>query len=210
MRRTPETEPFIDVEPFVQGLLDRETTRPLLDLLGVRSMPIGPDRLLDCLRALAKAEKPPVYEVEKWYRRLDQMVDTCSTADFQNIRQAFRSEKIILSQDGTWVEAAGVFLSSDEEDVPGAAIIRASVEDLTLWRKMGIEERPTADLSIQWLKDLQSGQALSQQDSRRVRALLMRYPARVWEECSHWLNLAGEWVHTSRLVYSLTMQSLIP
>jgi hypothetical protein len=210
LRRTPETEPFIDVEPFVQGLLDRETTRPLLDLLGVRSMPIGPDRLLDCLRALAKAEMPPVYEVEKWYRRLDRMVDTCSTVDFQNIRQAFRSEKIILSQDGTWVEAAGVFLSSDEEDVPGAAIIRASVGDLTLWRKMGIEERPTADLAIQWLKDLPSGQALSQQDSRHVRALLMRYPARVWEECSHWLNLAGEWVHTSRLVYSLTMQSLIP
>jgi hypothetical protein len=210
LRRTPETEPFIDVEPFVQGLLDRETTRPLLDLLGVRSTPIGPDRLLDCLRALAKTDKPPLYEVEKWYRRLDQMVDTCSTADFQNVRQAFRSETIILSQDGTWVNAAGVFLSSDEEDVPGAAIIRASVQDLTLWRKIGVEERPTADLAIQWLMDLPSGQPLSQQDARRVRALLVRYPARVWEECGHWLNLAGEWIPTSRLVYSLTMQSLVP
>jgi ABC-2 type transport system ATP-binding protein len=27
------------------------------------------------------AEKPPIHEVEKWYRRLDQMMDTCSTAD---------------------------------------------------------------------------------------------------------------------------------
>jgi hypothetical protein len=70
LRRTPETEPLMDVEPFVHGLLDRETTRPLLDLLGVRSTPTGPDRLLDCLRALAKTDKPPVHEVEKWYPRL--------------------------------------------------------------------------------------------------------------------------------------------
>jgi hypothetical protein len=84
----------MDVEPFVHGLLDRETTRPLLDLLGVRSTPTGPDRLLECLRALAKAKQPPVHEVEKWYRRLDQMVETCSTTDFQKIKQAFRSERL--------------------------------------------------------------------------------------------------------------------
>ncbi|MEQ9065318.1 MAG: hypothetical protein RLO18_01275, partial [Gimesia chilikensis] len=44
LRRTPETESLLDVEPFVHGLLDRETTRPLLDLLGVRSTPTGPGR----------------------------------------------------------------------------------------------------------------------------------------------------------------------
>ena len=79
--RTPETEPFMDAEPFVHGRLDREAVRPLLILLGVRGPPTGPGRLLDCLRALAMAEKPPIHEVEKWYRRLDQMMDTCSTAD---------------------------------------------------------------------------------------------------------------------------------
>lgn len=56
---------IVDVEPFVHGRWDREITRPLLDLLGVRSTLTGPDRLLDCLRALAQAEKPPVHEVEK-------------------------------------------------------------------------------------------------------------------------------------------------
>jgi hypothetical protein len=74
--RTPETEPLLDVEPFVHARLDREATRPLLDLLGVRDTPMGPDRLLDCLRALSKAAKPPIHEVEKWYRRLDQLVDS--------------------------------------------------------------------------------------------------------------------------------------
>jgi hypothetical protein len=199
----------MDVEPFVHGLLDRESTWPLLDLLGVQSTPMGPDRLLDCLRALAQAEPPPLHEVERWYRRLDQMVDTCSTTDFQKIRQAFQSEKIVLTQDGSWAAAPAVFLSSDEEDVPGAAVIRSSVTDLMLWRKIGIAERPTADLAIQWLRELSSGQALSQEDARRVRALLVRHPVRIWEECAHWLNLAGEWAPTEGLSYALTMQSLI-
>ncbi len=210
LRRTPETESLMDVEPFVHGLLDRETTRPLLDLLGVRSTPTGPDRLLECLRALANAEKPPVHEVEKWYRRLDQMVETCSTTDFQKIRQSLRSEKLILTHDGDWATAATVFLSSDDEDVPDAALIRPAVNDLALWRKIGVAERPTADLAIEWLKSLPSGGALPQEDARRVRALLVRHPVRIWEECGHWLNLAGEWTCVDSLSYALTMQSLIP
>ena len=210
LRRTPETESLMDVESFVHGRLDREATRPLLDLLGVRSTPTGPARLLDCLRTLAKADAPPVQEIEKWYRRLDQMADTCSTTDFEKIRQAFFSEKLVLTQDSGWDFAAAVFLSSVEEDVPGAAVVRSSVSNLTLWRRLGLAERPTAELAVQWLQSLPSDQALSPEDARRVRALLGRYPAKIWEECAHWLNLAGEWVRTERLSYGLTMQSLIP
>ncbi|WP_316185720.1 sacsin N-terminal ATP-binding-like domain-containing protein [Bradyrhizobium sp. SZCCHNRI1003] len=208
VRRTPETEALIDVEPFVHGLLDRETTRPLLDLLGVRSTPIGPGRLLDRLRALAKSDKAPAHEVEKWYRRLDQMLDGCSTADAQNIKNAFKAEKLILAQDGTWVTSGGVFLTGDEEDVPGAAVIRPSVLDLSLWRRIGIAERPSADLALQWLGTLASGKALSADDARRVRSLLVRYPTRIWEERGHWVNLLGEWVPTDTLAHALSMQTL--
>ena len=208
LRRTPDTESLIDVEPFVHGLLDRETTRPLLDMLGVRSTPSGPGRLLDRLRALAKADRAPAHEVEKWYRRLDQMLDGCSTADAQNIKDAFKAEKLILAQDGTWVTAGGVFLAGDEEDVPGAAVIRASVLDLSLWRRVGVAERPSADLALQWLGTLASGKSLSADDARRVRTLMSRYPTRIWEECGHWVNLSGEWVETDALAHSLSMQSL--
>lgn len=210
LRRTPETEAFMDVEPFIQQLLDRETTRPLLTLLGVRDAPTGPDRLLNCLRALAKSEKPPVQEVEKWYRRLDQMVDSCSTPDLQNIKKAFHEEKLIFTNGDAWTTATGVFLIPDEDDVPGAALIRPSVAELTLWRKIGVSERPNADLAIQWLQALPSGQTLSQEEARRVRALLPRHASRIWSECGHWLNLAGEWVATDTLCYALTMQPLIP
>lgn len=208
VRRTPETEALIDVEPFVHGLLDRETTRPLLDLLGVRSTPSGPGRLLDRLRALAKSDKAPAHEVEKWYRRLDQMLDGCSTVDAQNIRTAFKTEKLILAQDGTWVTSGGVFLAGDEEDVPGAAVVRASVLDLSLWHRVGVADRPSADLALQWLGTLASGKGLSADDARRVRTLLVRYPTRIWEECGHWLNLVGEWAPVETLAYGLSMQTL--
>lgn len=208
VRRTPETEALIDVEPFVHGLLDRETTRPLLDLLGVRGTPSGPGRLLDRLRALAKSDKAPAHEVEKWYRRLDQMLDGCSTVDAQNIRTAFKTEKLILAQDGTWVTSGGVFLAGDEEDVPGAAVVRASVLDLSLWHRVGVADRPSADLALQWLGTLASGKGLSADDARRVRTLLVRYPTRIWEECGHWLNLVGEWAPVETLAYGLSMQTL--
>lgn len=208
LRRTQETESIMDVEPFIHGRLDTEAARPLLIMLGVRDKPTGPDRLIDFLRALAKAEKPPVHEVEKWYQRLDQMVDTCSTADFEKIKSAFWNEKIILTNDPGWTKASGVFLSSDENDAPGAAVVRDSVSDLSLWRKINIAERPTADLAIQWLKDLPTGKTLPQDDAKRVRSLLSRHPVRIWNECGHWLNLAGEWVPTENIYYSLSMQTL--
>lgn len=208
VRRTPETEALIDVEPFVHGLLDRETTRPLLDLLGVRSTPSGPGRLLDRLRALAKSDRAPAHEVEKWYRRLDQMLDGCSTADAQNIKAAFKTEKLILAQDGTWATSGGIFLAGDEEDVPGAAVVRASVLDLSLWHRVGVADRPSADLALQWLGTLASGKGLSADDARRVRTLLVRYPTRIWEECGHWLNLVGEWAPVETLAYGLSMQTL--
>lgn len=209
LRRTPETESLMDVESFVHGRCDTESTRPLLDLLGVRNVPTGPDRLLDCLRALSKAENPPIHEVEKWYRRLDQMADACSTEVFASIKEALCEENIVLTSDSEWAAGACVFLSSDEDDVPGTAVIRESVSDLTLWRKIGIAERPTVDLAIEWLKVLPRDRALPQDDLRRAKALLARHPARIWHECGCWLNLDSEWVPTNLLRYALTMRTLV-
>ena len=210
LRRTPETESLIDVEPFIHGRLDTEANRPLLRLLGVRETPTGPDRLLDCLRALAKSDIPPVHEVEKWYLRLDQMTDACSTEDLEKITRVLLEERIVLTEHCGWAAGAGVFLSSDEDDVPGAAVIRRGVSDLSLWRKIGLAERPTADRAIAWLKALPSNELLSPDDLRRVRALLARHPSRIWNECRGWINLSGEWVPVASLSFSLTMRSLIP
>ncbi len=208
--RTPETEPLLDVEPFVRAELDTEANRQLLVKLGVRDTPTGPDRLLDRLQALTTVENPPVYEVEKWCSRLDQIVIKCSTHEFQKIRDTFIHQKLILTTESDWVCAPEVFLNPDEDDAPGAAVIHPAIRNLSLWHKLGVAARPTGDLSLKWLAEIPSNKKLSKDELRRVRAILPRYAERIWTECRHWLNLEGEWVPVEQLAYKLTMQSLIP
>jgi hypothetical protein len=71
-------------------------------------------------------------------------------------------------------------------------------------------ERPTWEMALEWLSNLESGKTLSTDETRRVRSLLPRYPERIWSECGHWLNLEGEWVSIDELVYSVSMQTLVP
>ncbi|WP_238474055.1 hypothetical protein [Altericroceibacterium spongiae] len=198
----------MDVEPFVHKSLDSESTKPWLKLIGVSDQPTGPEKLLARLSALASSKTAPAHEVEKWYRRLDQLIDGCSTDIFKSICAAFRVERLILTDTGEWEGSEGVFLNAGDEEIPDAPVIRASVRDLTLWRKIGVGDRPTGDLIMRWLGKLESGSILTQEDVRRVRGLLPRFPVRIWNECAHWLNLAGEWVPISDLKFSLSMQTL--
>lgn len=204
LRRTAETEPLLDVELFVAKELDQEATRPLLDLLGVRATPAGPERIVDCIRALATSDQPPAEEVEGWYRRLDKLASRCATEQFSMIRDAFRDEKLILSNDGAWASIAGIAILADEVDVPGAPTVLRAVADLALWRKLEVAERPTVERAIEWLGSLPHGQRLCKNDLRIVKAMLARHATRVWESCNAWLNLAGEWGGTDSLEYRLT------
>jgi hypothetical protein len=149
--RTPGTEPLLDVEPFVRAELDIEANRQLLIMLGVRDTPTGPDRLLDRLQSLATVETPPVYEVEKWCNRLDQILTKCSTDEFQQIKDTFTHQKLILTAESEWVSAPEVFLNADDEDAPGAAVVHPAIRNLSLWHKVGVAGRPTGDLSLKWL-----------------------------------------------------------
>lgn len=208
LMRTPQTEALRDIEPFVHGLLDSEATRSILKLLGVSDQPTGPEKLLARIQALSKSEAAPAHEIEKWYRRLDQLIDGCSTETFLSIKTAFEEERLILSESGIWETTHGVFLFAGEEDIPDVPLIRPAVRDLTLWRKIGVGDRPTAELAIQWLQELPTGTTLSADDTRRVKSLLTRYPTRIWSECGHWLSLAGEWSPVENFSYAMSMQSL--
>ncbi|MFZ5814450.1 MAG: ATPase [Bacillota bacterium] len=210
LRRTPNTEALLDVEPFIRREFDTESLAPLLKLLGVRDTATGSGPILDRLRALAGIPDAPLHEVQKWYHRLDQITDHCSTSEFRTVESAFQTQALILTHSLEWVQLGEVFLSADEEDVPGAAVVHPSIRHLGLWRKLHVPDRPTAELAMDWLKSLPSGQTLSADELRRVRSLLPRYPERIWAECGHWLSLEGEWVPVAELQYALTMQSLVP
>ena len=208
LRRTPATESLIYAEDFVHNSLDIEVNQPLLDLIGVRNTPTGPDRILNCLRALSNTESPPVHEVEKWYNLLDQFLDHCPTEDFEKIRKAFKLEKLILTQNGVWEASPGVFLAAKEDDVPDVEIIRGTVTRLALWRKIGVADRPTTKLAIDWLRSLPVNSAVGK-NKLRICALLARFPNLIWEETRRWLNVVDEWVPIDELHYSLTMQNLL-
>lgn len=210
LRRTPDTEPLLDVEPFVHRELDTEANTQLLKLLGVRDTATSPAQLLERLRALSRAENPPVHEVEKWYYRLDQLLENSSTEDFQTVVRAFQDEKLILTTDVDWVGATGAFLSADDEGLPGAPVVLESVRDLALWRNVGVADRPTLERVLDWLKQLPAETALEPEDLRRVRAFSASHPERIWHECRHWLSLTGEWTPVEKLKFSLAMHSLVP
>ena len=209
-RRTPETEPLRDVESFVNAELDTEANKPLLILVGVRDKPTGPERLLERLQALAGSRPPPLAEIQKWSHSLDRLFDRCSTDEIHAIKTTFADNRMILTEEDDWASTEGVFLSTDEDGVPGAVLIHPSLRTLALWRKIGVPDRPTADQAIDWLKGLPSKESLTPRDARRARTLLSAYPRRIWDKCGHWLNLQSEWVPIDRLTYSLTMQSLVP
>jgi hypothetical protein len=212
LRRTPQTETLLEVELFVAKEIDTEANQPFLQLLGVRDTPTGPDRLLERLHALSKSASPPLHEVLKWCHRLDQISNKCSTEDIEAIKNAFKQDEIILTEtDGVigWARLGGAYLASDEDSVPGAPLVHSLVRHLALWQRIEVDSRPTAELAINWLKSLNSGQPLSPEEIRRVRALLPRYAYRIWSECGHWMDIDGKWTSVKNFEYVVTMQSLV-
>ena len=209
LRRTRETESLLGVEPFVNSDLDNESTRPLLRLLGVGDKPTGPERLLERLQALATSSPPLVSEVQKWCHSLDQIFDRCSTDEVQAIKATFAKNRLILTEEDEWARTDEVFLSSNNYDLPGTVSVHPSLHKLALWRKIGVSDRPTVEMELEWLKGLETGQKLDPSQARRIRSLLSSYPRRVWDECGHWISLDRTWVMTDSLEYSLTMQSLV-
>lgn len=208
MRRTAATEPLLDVEPFIPVDVDTEANRPLLKALKVRSTPTGPKQILERIRALAESESPPIEEVEKWYRRLDGLFLNCTSEEVREIRELFESEPLILSESYGWVRSQEVFISATADDVPDTPLIRLSVKDLELWRRIHVADRPNAELILQWLRELPLGEPLPAEVVKRVKPALARLGVTAWEQCGHWLNISNEWVPTSKIRYSVSMRSL--
>lgn len=209
--RTPSTEALMDVEPFVESEIDTEATKPLLSLLGVRDTPAGLDKLLDRIRALATLPEPlpQLREIAKWYGALDRVLGRCSTEDQEDARGAFSNERLILTEDGGWVTSAEAFQESDEQGLPGVPVVHSSVGYLALWSRIGVADRPSADLIIGWLADLDSGKKFDPPTAHRVTAALKRYPTQIWEECGHWMTLDRTWAPVEQLDFRLTMRGLM-
>lgn len=204
LMQTPETAPLLGIEHFVRADLDTEKTKPLLELLGVRDKPTSPKPILDRLRALATTKSTPLLQVQKWYNSLDQMYDRCSTEEIQEIKTVFANDKLILTDQNGWTSTDGVFLNSSMADAHNTPLIHHSLCDMSLWRKIGVKEFPTADEEIEWAKGLPSNGKLDNAQIIRIQHAMRAYPHRVWYETDHWLNLEGGWAPVNSLIYSVT------
>ena len=197
--RSPDTEPLMGVEPFVEADLDREKTKPLLKALGVRETPASADKLVDRIRALSSSDEPPLHELGKWYDALDRIIARTRPDDLAKIRRHFSSERLILTASEEWAVSGEVFRFADASEFPGVPAIHPGLASLSMWGRLGVAERPTAELILSWLSTLDSGAKLDAQDASRIRGYLQRFPERIWSDCGHWLSLDRSWAPVDRL-----------
>jgi len=80
---------------------------------------------------------------------------------------------------------------------------------LSLWRRIGIPDRPNLNFIIDWLKSLNDSEPLSEADLWRVKALLARHGTLIFEATSRALNLLGEWVPSQSIKYSLLSETSV-
>ncbi len=206
--RTQETEALQGVEPFVHIELDTPQNRELLVALGVGTRPNNAEIILRKLRALSTVEQPPVIEVGRLYQALDGVAAALPSGELIPLKQVFVSESLIFTAEAGWVTSANAFRYGDEADAPEAPLVLAELKDLSLWSRIDVAERPTAEMALAWLSNLPTGMRLSPEEIRRVRALQQRYPQRVWSECDRWLTLSSKLTDTSDLKFASSMQSL--
>lgn len=202
--RVPETDSLWGIEPFVDSSVDNESNRELLLALGVRDTPTGPERIIERLRALSEDDKPNISEVRKWYTSLDQLLNKCSTEEAKLITAFFKNERVVLTADEKWTSFKEVFLQNDDSEIPGVALVHPKFTELSLWRHIGIADRPTAERIIDWLRNLPTGRKLSPDEGSRVRSVLERFPFRTCAECKHWINLKNMWMPLEQLKFSVT------
>jgi hypothetical protein len=102
MVRTPESKPFEGHLRFVAADLDTESNRPILLAIGAKAVCDDPSYFLNCLRALAKSSIPPLDEVLRLYRMLDNLLPFLGTK-LQELIDAFQREPLLYTALGEWI-----------------------------------------------------------------------------------------------------------
>ena len=207
-RRTKSTEAFRDTESFIEYEFEKENLHTLLDMLGVQKTPPNATKFVERIRALSGGSSSALKEVEKWYSRIDEYLNTANSIELRSISNAFRSERLIAANDGSWQTSGSAFIFPDEDVMPGAPVILPSLADLSLWNKIGVLDRPSSESAIKWLKALPIGQALDSKEALRVRNVCRKYPRQIWQECGSWISITGQWRRNEAFSYAMSMQSL--
>ncbi len=205
-RTTPDTAHLQGIESFLHPDYDRPAHISFLDLLGVRSKPGSFERIVERIRALGKADKPPIANLYSLYRALDRTCTYLTQEIRDRLRTIFRNERLIWGSDGHWHKSSEIFQDNPDQvaDIP---LIPDELDDLRLWEFLWVPAQPSLEHMIAWAKALPSGEKVRDADVRRLRGLLARAAAQVYDETEHWLDLDGRWTPVRDLKWSATSNS---
>lgn len=208
--RAPQTEPFLELEPFVESEIDRPHNRALLLTLGARDTPTDAGRVLDRIRALAQADPADVIqELSRRYGQLDSMYLRLPAAQQQELKEVFVRERLLLTATMDWKSSGAVVQSAGDFAPESIAVLHPCARGLPVWSRIGVAERPRLDFVLQWLSSVPLNQRIEAADAKRIRAVLQAYPGAVWNDLGRWLSLDGSFVPTDALKFRLTMRTLV-
>jgi hypothetical protein len=204
LRRSEETEPLIGVERFIEKRFDNDANNEILNALGVSAALPGPQLLLSLLSTLAALDCPPRAEALKLYEQLDKLYLLSKPEEQSLILDAFKAENLILTEQGSWLSPLHVFISGDGLEGSGIATLIESVRHLSLWRQLGLRERPDADSAVAMVSAISLDSDLSAEVLNSLQILLRRFTESVIDRCGVWLSLSKQLKLLTELSYGLS------
>ena len=210
LRRSEETEPLIGVERFIENRFDHSANDVIFNSLGVSSALPGPNLLLSLLCTLATIESPPRDEVARIYEQLDKLYLLSKPEDQNQVLEAFRSSKILLTEQGLWSNPVSVFISADGLEGVGVLTVIGTARHLSLWRQLGLRERPDAEAAIEMIRSIPLDSILGSETFELFKTLMRRFTDDVIEHCSVWISLSKQIRHIDELPYGLTGNEINP
>ena len=210
LRRSEETEPLIGVERFVEKRFDHSANDSILTGLGISSALPGPNVLLSVLCALAAIESPPRDEVARLYDQLDKLYLLSKPEDQNQVLDAFRSGKLLLTEQGLWSTPISVFISADGLEGAGILTVIGSARHLSLWRQLGLRERPDAEAAIEMIRSMPLHSDLGLETYELLKTLMRRFTVDVIDHCGIWISLSKQLRPIGELSYGLTKDGINP
>ncbi len=210
LRRSEETEPLIGVERFIENQFDHSANDYILNSLGISAALPGPTLLLSLLYTLAAIEPPPHDEVARLYEQLDKLYLLSKPEDQNHVLKAFRSSELLLTNQGLWSTTGSVFISADGLEGSGILTVIGTAQHLSLWRQLGLRERPDAEAAVEIIRSMPLDSDLGSESYELIKTLMRRFTNDVIDHCNVWISLSKQLRRIEELPYGLIKNEINP
>jgi len=208
LRRSDETEPLLGIERFIEKRYDHSANETILSFLGVSAALPGPNLLLSLLGTLATLETPPRDEVVRLYEQLDKLYLLSRPEDQNQVIAAFQESNLLLTDQDVWSTTQNIFISADGIEGSGLLTVLTPTRNLSIWRQLGLRERPDAEAAIEILNKLPMNIHLEPCTHELVKTLMRRFCVDIISDCSMWVSLSRKLRYIDDLQYGLVSSGM--